>query len=114
MFPHRIRYLLAWDHALCRSVVAVSLRAVLGFLRPRGCQRGVIDGRGGAVAIVQRFGAALNVNIHVHALVLDGVFAPNGFGGMTWHRAAPLTGRTARAWWRSSSGACGASWRGAG
>jgi hypothetical protein len=34
-----------------------------------------VDPRGGAVAIVQRFGGALNLNIHVHALVLDGVFA---------------------------------------
>ena len=33
--PHRIRYLLAWDHELCRAVVAVYLRAVIGFLRRR-------------------------------------------------------------------------------
>ncbi|MCX6538111.1 MAG: hypothetical protein NT151_04135 [Acidobacteria bacterium] len=26
--PHRVRYLLAWDHDLCRAVVAVFLRAV--------------------------------------------------------------------------------------
>jgi hypothetical protein len=26
------------------------------------------------VAIVQRFGGALNLNVHLHALVLDGVF----------------------------------------
>lgn len=39
-----------------------------------------MDGRGGAVAIVQRFGAALNLNVHVHALVLDGVFATDSGG----------------------------------
>jgi hypothetical protein len=54
----RIRYLLAWDHALCRSVVALSLRAVLAFLRARARRRGVTCARGGAVAIIQRFGAA--------------------------------------------------------
>ena len=27
-----------------------------------------------AVAIVQRFGGALNLNVHLHALVLDGAF----------------------------------------
>lgn len=87
--PHRLRYRLAWDHALCRAVVAVYLRAVLGFLRRRAHVDGVVDGRGGAVAILQRFGAALNVNVHVHALVLDGVFAPDGAGGVRWH---PLPG----------------------
>ena len=33
--PYRLRYQLAWDHELCRSVVAVFVRAVLGFLRAR-------------------------------------------------------------------------------
>ncbi len=28
--PPRIRYVLAWDHALCRALVAVYVRAVLG------------------------------------------------------------------------------------
>ncbi|MBD94298.1 MAG: hypothetical protein CL482_08580 [Acidobacteria bacterium] len=35
----------------------------------------VQDGRSDAVATVQRFGWALNLNVHAHALVLDGVFA---------------------------------------
>ena len=33
--PYRLRYRLAWDHDLCRAVVAVSMRAVLGWLRSR-------------------------------------------------------------------------------
>lgn len=72
--PHHVRYQLAWDHALCKAVVGVFLRAVLGFLRTRAVRDGIADGRGGGVAMVQRFGAALNLNVHVHALVLDGVF----------------------------------------
>jgi hypothetical protein len=72
--PYRLRYVLAWDHDLCRAVVAVFLRAVF-LLRARACDGGVEDGRGGAVAVVQRFGGALNLNVHIHALVLGGVFA---------------------------------------
>ena len=30
------------------------------------------------MAIIQRFGAALNLNIHVHALVIDGVYVEHG------------------------------------
>jgi hypothetical protein len=60
--PPRLRYLLAWDHALCRAVVAVYLRAVLGWLRQQARCRGVLEGRGGAVAVVQRFGAAHRVH----------------------------------------------------
>ena len=47
------------------------------------------DGRSGAVAIVQRFGAALNLNVHTHALVLDGVFAQDGRGGLVFHPVRP-------------------------
>ncbi len=28
--PHRLRYLLAWNHALCRAVLGVYVRALLG------------------------------------------------------------------------------------
>ncbi len=89
--PYRLRYQLAWDHDLCRAVVAVFLRAVLGFLRARARHDGVADGRGGAVAVIQRFGGALNLNLHVHALVLDGVFAKDGSGVVGFHPGPRLT-----------------------
>ena len=76
--PVRLRYRLAWDHDLCRAVMGRALRAILGFLRRRARDAGVRDGRSGAVAIVQRFGGALNLNVHLHALVLDGVFTQGG------------------------------------
>ena len=72
--PHRLRYRLAWDHALCRAVVGRTMRAILGFLRRQAREAGIADGRSGAVTIVQRFGGALNTNIHFHVFVLDGVF----------------------------------------
>jgi hypothetical protein len=89
--PYRLRYQLAWDHELCRAVVGVFVRAVLGFLRARARDGGVPDGRGGAVAVIQRFGGALNLNLHVHALVLDGVFARNPTGALNFHPVRRLT-----------------------
>ena len=86
--PHRVRYLLAWDHELCRAVVGVFLRAVMGFLRDRARARGIVGGRSGAVAVVQRFGAALNLN--VHALVLDRIFTLDAAGAATFRQAEPV------------------------
>ena len=37
------------------------------------------------------FGAALNLNVHIHALVLDGVFAEDGHGDLPFHAATPPT-----------------------
>jgi hypothetical protein len=87
--PYRLRYLLAWDHELCRTVVGVFVRTVVGFLRTRGRRAGVADGRSGAVAVIQRFGGALKLNVHIHALVIDGVFAAKG-EGVSFHAAGRL------------------------
>jgi hypothetical protein len=89
--PYRLRYRLAWDHALCRRVTGVFLRAVFRLLREHARASGLEHPRGGAVAIIQRFGGALNLNVHVHTLVLDGVFAADSTGAVGFHPARRLT-----------------------
>ena len=51
------------------------IRSVIRVLRDRARDDGVERGRGSAVVVIQRFGGALNLNVHFHALVPDGVFA---------------------------------------
>ena len=75
--PYRLRYQLAWNHDLCREVTAVTMRSILRFLRDQARAAGVVDARGGAVVIVQRFGGSVNLNVHFHILALDGVFVPD-------------------------------------
>ena len=89
--PQRLRYRLAWNHDVCRRVTTVFLSAVFRLLRDHARADGLEQPRGGAVAIVQRFGGALNLNIHIHALVLDGVFARHGAGSVGFHPARSLT-----------------------
>ncbi|MDG2303755.1 MAG: transposase, partial [Candidatus Binatia bacterium] len=76
--PHRLRYLMAFDHRLCRAVLAVFNRALLGMLRRRAKESGVPDPRSGTVTAIQRCGSALDVNLHFHTLAPDGVFDANG------------------------------------
>jgi transposase-like protein len=78
--PHRLRYALAWDHRLCRRVLAVFLRVLLSFERRRARRLGYEDPEGGAVTAIQRFGSALNLNVHFHCLAVEGVFARNPIG----------------------------------
>src|SRR2546427_2339905 len=89
--PHRLRYLLAWNHKLCRAVLGVYVRALLGFQRRRARRRGVSGGQGGAVTVIQRFGGGLNLNVHFHTLVLEGVFTAIGDGGVRFHPLPPPT-----------------------
>jgi hypothetical protein len=44
----------------------------------------------GAVTLIQRFGSAANLNIHLHCLVLDGVYR-NSEGAAIFHEAPALT-----------------------
>ena len=38
--------------------------------------------RGGAVTAIQRFGSALNLNVHFHTLAVQGVFVDDAGGGL--------------------------------
>ena len=82
---------MAWNHDVCRGVVAVFVRAVLESVRARARDGGVPDGRTGVVPVIQRFGGALNLNVHIHALVLDGVFARDRAGDLNFHPAPRRT-----------------------
>ena len=54
-------------------------------------RRGVTPAKGGAAILVQRFGSALNLNLHFHALVLDGVYSIEGpLAKPEFHAAPPL------------------------
>src|SRR5262245_31043713 len=88
--PHRLRYRLAFDHALCRAVIAVFVRTVLGWYR-RARRDGWADGHSGTVTVIQRFGSGLQLNVHSHALVLDGVFTEAADGTLRFHLAPPPT-----------------------
>ena len=90
-FPHRVRYLLAYHPRLCAAVRRIFVRVVLSWLEERAEREGISDGRSGAVVFTQRFGSALNSNLHFHVLVLDGVFTcPSPFTRAVFHPAAPL------------------------
>ncbi len=89
--PYRLRYQLAWDHDLCRDVAGVLVRGISRGLRDRARDHGHEGGRGGAVVVIQRFGGALNLNVHFHALVLDGVFTAGGAGPPAFRRTRRLT-----------------------
>ncbi|HZU40573.1 MAG TPA: transposase [Solirubrobacteraceae bacterium] len=89
--PHRLRYRLAFDHALCRAVLGVFIRAVLGWYRRRARRAGIPEGQSGTVTVVQRFGSGLELHVHFHTLGLDGVFAPGTDGTLRFHRLPPPT-----------------------
>ena len=72
-FPIPLRVLFAAQPQLLTRVLRIIHRVIAGFLlKQAGLKRTTADT--GAVTLVQRFGSAANLNIHLHCLVLDGVY----------------------------------------
>src|SRR5881296_4294994 len=87
--PYRLRYRLAWDHALCRAVLGVYARTLLAIYARTARAHGIRDSQTGTVTVIQRFGSGLQLNVHFHTLVLDGVFSEARPGPLTFHSAPP-------------------------
>jgi hypothetical protein len=45
----------------------------------------------GAVTLIQRFGSALNLNVHFHMLFIDGVYQEKHNGQLRFHRVNAAT-----------------------
>jgi hypothetical protein len=87
--PYALRYRLAYDARLVRDVLRIFVQVVFGSLRRRACARtGIRQVQCGAVTFVQRFGDALNLNLHFHTLALDGIYVAEE-GGQVVFRAVP-------------------------
>ena len=70
-FPIPLRVLFAAHPELLTPVLRIVHRVIASFLIK---QAGLKRAATGAVTLIQRFGSAANLNIHIHGLVLDGVF----------------------------------------
>lgn len=95
--PYRLRYLLARDHGLSRVLRAIHAHTPVQFYRKHRERHGNPDGGAGASTPIQRFGAALNLNVHFHTLALEGVFAPPPVGPLADDRFRRLADWLARA-----------------
>jgi hypothetical protein len=84
-FPFQLRFLFASRPQLMGRVLGIVYRALsaqliqkAGFTRKRA--------QTGAVTLIQRFGSALNLNVHFHMLFLDGVYTITPWGKSRFHR----------------------------
>ena len=85
--PHALRFQLATDPAALTLVLGEAYRAISRhLLSEAGLTRA--GGATGAVTLVQRFGSALNLNVHFHMLFLDGVYVADGTGSPVFRQVA--------------------------
>lgn len=90
--PIALRYKLAYDSKLAAEVLQLFVRSVFASLRFRARHKyGRARYECGSVTFVQRFGDALNLNLHFHSIVLDGVYHHERGGVARFRRLPPPT-----------------------
>jgi hypothetical protein len=90
--PFPLRFLFASNPKVMSRVLGIVYRTIsthlahkAGFTKPMA--------QTGAVTLIQRFGGALNLNIHFHMLFLDGVYIGGSNGHPMWFRQVKAPNR---------------------
>jgi hypothetical protein len=83
--PYQLRFLFASRPAIMGRVLGIVYRVIATFLIKKAGHTHK-SARTGAVTLIQRFGSALNLNVHYHILFLDGVYVdgPHGLARFCW------------------------------
>ena len=90
-FPFQLRFLFASYHDLMGRVLGIVYRALAThIIHKTGFTQSTAHT--GAVTLIQRFGSALNLNVHFLMLYLDGVYAEDAHGKVRFHRVTRVTG----------------------
>jgi hypothetical protein len=90
--PFELRYRLAYDSGLMRDVLHIFIQTVFSSLRRRAKkQSGIRKAKCGGVTFVQRFGGAINLNMHIHSLIPDGIYYEDDDCVIRFHRLRPPT-----------------------
>ena len=77
--PFQLRYLFATNPQLMSRVLTIVHRVISTFLIKRAGMTVKSGAQSGAVTLIQRFGSALNLNLHFHMLYLNGVYDAKGY-----------------------------------
>lgn len=72
--PIALRYWLATRPKLVSEVYQIFFQTIDRYMRRQAKALGITSSKTGAVTFVQRFGSALNLNCHFHALFIDGIY----------------------------------------
>ena len=67
---------MARDYTLITAILGIVIRALFAYQRRMARRAGHRGAKCASVTFVQRFGGALNLNVHLHVLLPDAVFLP--------------------------------------
>ena len=87
--PYAYRFSLARNPDFLRKALAISHRTLSRHYEYKARIHSLKNPKAGAITVVQRFGGALNLNVHFHTIYIDGVFYENDFGVEVFFEIVP-------------------------
>ncbi|MEI6806676.1 MAG: transposase, partial [Myxococcaceae bacterium] len=88
--PTPMRYLMAYDGKALNQVINSFTGIIFSWLRKKTKQARIkiksFQVQPGSVIFVQRFGSALNLNLHLHGQFSDGIFEKTESGEIVFHK----------------------------
>lgn len=93
--PMPLRFLLAFDSQALKVVLDAFTASIFAWLRRQAKQQGGGPNNAkpqpGSVSFIQRFGSAVELNLHIHAVFTDGVFIEDADGQIRFVRTPAPT-----------------------
>jgi hypothetical protein len=89
--PWELRALAAFNADVLSALARIFVEAIFARHKRWAKQRGLGKAPSGAVTHVQRFGSSINLNVHFHVMVIDGVFTRDEEGRTLFHSAPSPT-----------------------
>jgi hypothetical protein len=87
--PFELRRLAAGKADVLTALGRIFVETIFASYRARAKREGILGAQCGAINFVQRFGSSLNLNVHFHVVVLDGVFSREPHAGALFRAAPP-------------------------
>jgi hypothetical protein len=88
-FPHSLRFWLATSRELTGIVHDIVTRMITLYYQSKAEERDIENAVPGGVTFIQRFGSALNLNVHIHAVFIDGVYVMTDGRPVFYHLPGP-------------------------
>jgi hypothetical protein len=90
--PYELRKLAAFKADVLTAIGRIAVEAIFASYRAARAKRhGVEGGQRGAINFVQRCGSSVNLHVHFHIALLDGVFTRDADAGVLFHPASTPT-----------------------
>jgi hypothetical protein len=84
-YPYRVRLALARDAKAAGQARRILMSELFRHQRRQAKREGIGQAKPGGISFTQRFGSKLNLNVHLHNLLPDGVFTAEEDGSATFH-----------------------------